>query len=607
MLKPLAFIQYTTKELKPAGWLKRQLEIQENGLSGNLDKIWPSVRDSSWVGGNDDGWERVPYWLDGFIPLAYQLENEDMIARAQKYINAILDGQQEDGWIAPCPREKRNEYDMWAVFLICKVLVLYADCAGKEKEIQPAVYAALKNLNQHMNGNILFDWAAARWFECLVPLYWIYQRQPEDWMLDLVQKLQVQGVDYEKLFADWRYAERRENWSFLNHVVNMAMMIKSSALLSLFTGGDSDAFAQKSMAILLRDHGMACGHFTGDECLSGRSPVHGSECCSVTEAMYSYEWLTAITGDPYWADRLEKTTFNALPATISPDMWTHQYDQMTNQVECSRFPDGKQPFNTNSEESHLFGLEPNFGCCTANFNQGWPKFAMSTFMKAEDGIAVTAIAPSKLTTENITAEIVTSYPFEDGYTVKLKAEKPCETVLYLRVPGSAKNAVINGKTAQTGYNKVNVSIDGEIQVDVKFTFDSQLEERDNQMYCLKRGNLVFSLPIGDRWEKLEFVRDGVERKFPYCDYVIFPTTAWNYAFNSEKFEVIFGEVGNVPFSPDGAPIRIKTEFVPIDWKKVDGRCTELPDSRIPTGDSVTLEMIPYGCTTLRMTQIPLVK
>ena len=606
MLKPLVFRQYTTNELKPTGWLKNQLRIQANGLSGNLDKIWPSVRDSSWVGGDNDGWERVPYWLDGFIPLAYLLEDEDLIARAKKYIDAILDRQQEDGWIAPCPNEKRHEYDMWAVFLICKVLVLYADCAQDDR-IQDAVYKALKNLNNHLRGNILFNWAAARWFECLVPLMWLYERQPEDWMLDLVQKLNVQGIDYEKVFADWRYAERREEWSFLNHVVNIGMMIKSSALLSCFTGGDSNAFAKKSMEILLRDHGMACEHFSGDECLSGRSPIHGSECCSVTEAMYSYEWLTSITGDAYWADRLEKAAFNALPATISSDMWTHQYDQMSNQMQCVRFPEGKQPFNTNSEESHLFGLEPNFGCCTANFNQGWPKFAMSTFMKAEDGIAVTAIAPSKLTDGNVTAEIVTNYPFEDGYSVKLKAEKPCEVALYLRVPEGAEKAEINSEKATYGYNKIIVRVENEATVNVTFTFEAKLCERDNDMYCVRRGNLTFALPVGERWEKKEYVRDDVERKFPYCDYEIYPTTPWNYAFSSDSFEVSFAEMGNTPFSPDNAALKLKAEFVPVEWNIVDGICTEVPSSRVPTGEAVELEMIPYGCTNLRMTEMPLIK
>lgn len=75
---------FTTNELKPTGWLTKQLRIQADGLCGNLDKVWPDVRDSAWIGGTCEGWERVPYWLDGFIPLAYLLEDEDMIARAQK-------------------------------------------------------------------------------------------------------------------------------------------------------------------------------------------------------------------------------------------------------------------------------------------------------------------------------------------------------------------------------------------------------------------------------------------------------------------------------------------------------------------------------------------
>ena len=65
------FTPFTTNEIKPHGWLLDQLKIQANSLSGNLDKMWPDVKDSSWIGGTKDGWERVPYWLDGFIPLAY--------------------------------------------------------------------------------------------------------------------------------------------------------------------------------------------------------------------------------------------------------------------------------------------------------------------------------------------------------------------------------------------------------------------------------------------------------------------------------------------------------------------------------------------------------
>ena len=64
---------YTAKEIKPCGWLRRQLEIQAKGLNGQLDQVWPDVRDSAWIGGDREGWERVPYWLDGFIPLAYLL------------------------------------------------------------------------------------------------------------------------------------------------------------------------------------------------------------------------------------------------------------------------------------------------------------------------------------------------------------------------------------------------------------------------------------------------------------------------------------------------------------------------------------------------------
>ena len=102
---------FTPDELCPAGWLKEQLELQADGLAGNLDRVWPDVRDSRWIGGDREGWERVPYWLDGFIPLAFLLRDDDRIARAKRYIDCILRGQREDGWLCPNGDVPVGQYD----------------------------------------------------------------------------------------------------------------------------------------------------------------------------------------------------------------------------------------------------------------------------------------------------------------------------------------------------------------------------------------------------------------------------------------------------------------------------------------------------------------
>ena len=187
---------FTSKEIKPRGWLKRQLEIQADGLSGNLDKVWRDVRDSALIGGTAEGWERVPYWLDGFIPLAYLLENNDMIARAKKYIDAIISFQQPDGWICPCKTEEIAAYDTWAVLLIGKVLVVYYECSGDER-IPAVVYRVLKNFYDLLkDGKIkLIEWGKYRWFEGFIPIDFLYQIYPEQWLIELAKILKEQGVD----------------------------------------------------------------------------------------------------------------------------------------------------------------------------------------------------------------------------------------------------------------------------------------------------------------------------------------------------------------------------------------------------------------------------
>ena len=596
---------YTTNEIKAEGWLKRQLEIQAEGLSGNLHKIWPDIRDSKWIGGNREGWERVPYWLDGFIPLAYLLENEEMIAAAKKYIDAIISAQQEDGWICPCGKAKRKVYDTWAVQLICKTLKVYYDCSGDER-IPKVIYRVLKNYYELLkSGEIrLFGWGKFRWFETFIPLNFLYEKYGEEWMKDLAKILKEQGFDYSAVTDSWK--KPSHVWRRKTHIVNLAMMLKSEAVSCDLLGEEYVDFAEKLRTILDKYNGTAFEGFTGDEVLSGIDPTKGTECCAVVEQMYSYEEIFARTGDNKWAERLEVLAFNALPATLSEDMWTHQYVQQVNQIACQKTMI-MAPWSTNGPSAHTFGLEPNFGCCTANFNQGWPKLALSAFMHKDNKIINSVMIPSVLNADGIRIRLETDYPFKNKMHYYIDAEKDFDFVI--RIPSFAENVKINGADSKAEDIEISVK-QGKTEIGVEFTASPRLKERPNNLVALQMGSLLFSVPVEYEKKMREYTRFGVERKFPYCDYQFIPKTPWNYGYAGTDFEITRNEIGEIPFSQSNPPVTIRAKMKQIDWGlKFPYRsiARKTPTSTNPVSDLQEISLCPYGCARLRMTEMPILK
>lgn len=596
---------YTSKEIKPEGWLKRQLEIQAEGLSGNLHKIWPDIRDSAWIGGNCEGWERVPYWLDGFIPLAYLLENDEMIATVKKYIDAILEKQQSDGWICPCEKEKRAKYDTWATQLICKVLKVYYDCSNDER-IPEVIYKVMKNYYDLLkNGEIkLFTWGKYRWFESFISLNFLYEKYKEEWICDLAKIIKKQGFDYNTTTENWK--KPSHVWKLNTHIVNMTMMLKSEAVSHDLLGEPYTDNAERFREILDKYNGTAFEGFTGDEVLSGIDSTKGTELCAVVEQMYSYEELFAHTGDNKWAERLEVVGFNALPATLSEDMWTHQYVQQVNQIACQKTMI-MAPWSTNGPYAHTFGLEPNYGCCTANFNQGWPKFALSTFMHNGDTIINAVVLPSVLSDNGVTIKLETNYPFENKMHYYIDAEKDFEFVI--RIPSFAKNFKVNGEFADVKDLEIAIK-SGKTEIELEFETTPFLKERPNNLFTLQMGSLLFSVPIGYEKKMREYTKKGVERKFPYCDYEFIPKTPWSYGFANADFEVNFNGISDIPFSQENPPVTIKGNMQQIEWGlKFPYRsiARKTPKSTTPVSDIQEIKLCPYGCARLRMTEMPKLK
>lgn len=610
MLKEPYYKHFHSNEIKPAGWLRRQLEIQLDGLSGNLHKIWPDIRNSSWIGGDRDGWERVPYWLDGFIPMAYLLDSKEHIETAEIYIDAILKRQHPDGWLCPCSYEERSRYDLWAYLLICKVLTVYADFSG-DTRIIPALDSALVALDRHIEIYPLSGWGKSRWFEGLIPIFWLYEKNSKETLPDLAKKLKSQGTDWENIIDSEQIRHGIRKWTHETHIVNINMMLKSEALFSRITGEDPDRFALKAVQILDRYHSMAAGSFTGDECLAGDSPIQGTELCGIVEGMYSYENLLEITGNFYWADRLESLAFNALPAAFSPDMRTHQYDQMTNQVECAPMPSDKVVFMTNGNASHTFGIEPNYGCCTANFSQGWPKFVGSLFFRDNNSIISTVPVPSVLNTvidgKDVRIELVTDYPFRNKLLYTVSTSGPVEFDFKIRIPSCTTGYTLNGSVGSADMNAVSIKRiwTGSESVTVDLHFKTEFIKRPNELVCVKHGPLVFSVAIDEEWEKVESIRDGEPVVYPYCDFYVHPCSKWNYAFISDRLTVIENNFSD-PFSTACPPVSITADMAEISWDFTDGVCAAHPEKYETTGANILVKLIPYGCAKLRMTEMPFI-
>ena len=329
--------------------------------------------------------------------------------------------------------------------------------------------------------------------------------------------------------------------------------------------------------------------------------------------MFSIECAMAILGDPLLGDRLEKIAYNALPGAFTDDMWAHQYDQQPNQIQCSLRP---RPWTTNGPESNLYGLEPNFGCCTANMHQGWPKLTSSLWMaSAEGGIAAVAYAPCELNTKirNVPLKIEeeTAYPFEGEILLAVQPKRSVQFPLSLRIPAWAAQASIrvNGKPIAAVRAGSFAVIDREWKprdrVELHFPMRPTVSRSYHNSVVIERGPVIYSLDISTEWKKLK-------TRGMTADWEAFPKSAWNYALDIDEHtagaaaELRGTSMERGAFTAEGTSIRLEVKGKKIpQWQEENGCAGELPQSPTTSAQPLeTLRLVPYGAAKLRITAFP---
>ncbi|WP_446743380.1 beta-L-arabinofuranosidase domain-containing protein [Silvibacterium acidisoli] len=620
---PATFTLLPLGSIRPRGWLKDQLRIQADGLSGHLDETWPDVgSNSGWLGGTGESGERGPYFVDGLVPLAYLLDDDRLKAKAQKFMEWALRSQHASGAFGPASND-----DWWPRMPMLKALAQYQEVTG-DARVMPMMQRYFAYQLSALPTRPLKAYSRFRWQEQVLTVLWLYDRAPDPSLLALAHLLRAQGYDWQAQYAHFRYTEPTtaariaalsvtpgfEEVRMATHGVNNSQAIKTGALWSRVTGSEADRQSVLDMiAELDRYHGLPNGMFSCDEHLAGRSPSQGSELCSVVEYMYSLEQALAILGEASLGDRLEKLAFNALPGTFTDDMWAHQYDQQPNQVECSLH---REPWMTNGPESNLYGLEPHFGCCTANFSQGWPKFAATLFMQSADGgVVAAAYSPceARISLQGTEIHVVeeTDYPFRDTVRLAINPSRPLRFPLLLRIPGWAAGTVItvNGSRHEAGTPGRFARIEREWRrgdiVELVFPMRPRILTGFNNSVSVERGPLVFSYNISQDWLKL---RD----RGMTADWQVYPGSRWSYALKvdsakeAQDISVSESPLSDRPFTAAQAPVSLHMDAKLLpSWMAVNGNAETLPESPVSSGEpDETITLVPYAAAKLRVTSFP---
>ena len=635
------FMELPVGAVQPEGWLKDQLLRMKNGMTGHLDSLYSQVMGprNGWLGGDGDVWERGPYWIDGLLPLAYILDDSSLKAKVQPWVEWTLQSQRPDGYFGPYvdrePEEglqRTNAQDWWPKMVVLKFMKQYYEATGDERVI-PFMTNYFKYQLQELPRRPLNHWT--RWGQQrggdnLMIVYWLYNITGEKFLLDLGDLITEQTIDWTNSFLEGNML----NSLFSVHCVNLAQGMKQPIIRYQATKDIKHIDAiNKGFSDLKRAHGWPNGLYGADELLHTGNPTHGSELCTAVELMFSLEKMVEITGNVAWADWLERVTFNALPTQVTDNYDARQYYQQLNQVEVSRHP--RNFVTSYNGTDQLFGLLTGFPCCTSNLHQGWPKFTKHLWYASEDnGLAALTYSPCTVTAKvgsgsTVKIKEITNYPFDESILFKIDIlEKKTKTVafpFYLRIPEWCDEAIIKinneiwKNTKGGNIEKIFRNWKSEDKIELILPMDVTVSRWYEGSAAVERGPLLYALRMEEKWTK---VQD--DRKFGtrYGDwyYEVHSDTPWNYCLKEESikpeniqtdFQVIKKGMNGYPWNVKNAPIEIKTKGKRLnEWQLYNGSAGPQPFSvqyQTETSPEEEITLIPYGCTTLRITEFPITR
>ncbi|KAK5994129.1 hypothetical protein PT974_07569 [Cladobotryum mycophilum] len=664
-LQPWAYSPLPVGAVKPQGWLLGEMKAMANGLAGHEYDFYVYVNQSSWLnvpgtGGTEYSSlnEALPYWFNGLVPMAYELDDARLKKQVQDVADTVLGHQADDGWIGPEVGEARNFWARTPLFLGLTQLV-EADQSW-ESRVVTALRRFMTLANKMLKNNsqgyancpnyIDCTWGQARVHDLMITIQWMLEKYPSDQDSILWENMDIfysqSNFKWDQWYTEGRFPQVANPgdgsiWPYI-HGVNVGQGLKFPSVIYRING--SSTMVQKGRDAVnwsFQYHGSSSGSILADEHERDLSSFIGSELCTAVETSYSLAYMYQVHGESSYADRAERTIFNALPVMMTGDKWAHQYMASPNQPFAlnTTQSNGNVPpvFTTaNSGVATTFGMEPLYPCCTVNHPQGYPKFTSNSWgAVGRGGLAHTLLSPSSVTTTvnggSVTITCDTNYPFTNTLVYTVKTSKDFD--LYLRMPewsnrgssklslkGSTPSSVSISSDSTSGMAHIPIRA-GATQVTYVIVTDIRTEQRPGNTISVFYGNLLYALDVGFKqtsslphasWDPKGPGIDGLPFK-QLRDYYYSATEPWNIAIDPStlKYHGISPNA-NLPepiFEQNAPPNFISVDGCEISgWNLYMGVTPDVPPTSVKcSGKRKTYKLIPYGAAKVHMSELPVIK
>lgn len=633
----------------PEGWLQLYLQKQAQQLASHLPTISSPFTKPYWSGEEKTdengwwGWEQKGYWVDGALRCALVLQDESLLRQALEPIDYTLNHVRTDGYLGPAylgdPNNKRHAPGdaRWPHNVFFRALAAHGEATG-----DPRVAAALRRHFLADRSRMEVYGGPQLGITNVEGMLWAYQRTGDRDLLDMAQRA---WDDYLVSFApgdrsscDLHPTRVLAGGRIRAHGVSYAEKAKLPAILYLHTGNPEYLrYAIAAQERMFTHHMLIDGLPSSAEEFAGIDALSAHETCNIAAMTWGWKYLLMATGEGLWADRFERSIFNAGFGAIRKDWKGVQYFSCPNQVIATQ-DSSHVPYLYGGVSSGWMAYRPNPGrhvaCCGGAVHRFLPNYAIHMWMADnEGGLAAVLYGPSIVRAEvgskNEPIEIhqETFYPFSEEIQLTIQAKRSVSFPLSLRIPRwcDSPQLALNGSPIKLPkIDKGFICIERTFKPADRITLTLPMRTTvsfwpGTWAYTglgLEHGPLVYALRVEENWSAVVTPKYSTPQ-FP--EWEARPSSAWNYGIVGQDTQLpTQAKVERLPMTADpwvDPPVRLIMSMRKIpSWTLRDAPAPDhpnrqhtpaLPESGRGAGEQVEqVALVPYGATQLRVSIFP---